>query len=124
VRCISLSRELHLNAVISSGKCFLAPSGRLSAQTSGTEGGNCAVFVTGSASLKSAQIPMVPKRMRFAWRLTERFDRVGLVVVDVEHRVEFGQLKQVTNLFGQFEELYLAALILGRGVGGYQLSQA
>jgi hypothetical protein len=119
MRCIRLIHELRLNAITNNGIRLQQRLDSPPPQTSGPEVGNCAVFVTGSTIADSAQTPTVPKRLRFAWWLSERFDRIGLVIVDVKHGVELGQLKQVANLFGQLEELHVAALILGRRVGGH-----
>src|SRR5215472_5063219 len=43
--------------------------------------------------------------------LFERFDRLALVVLDVEDGVELGDLEQVVNFLGEVEQLELAALV-------------
>ena len=60
-----------------------------------------------------------------SWRLLcERLDRVCFVVLDVEDGVEFGDLEQVVNLFGQIQELQFAAAVADGGESADQFADA
>src|ERR1035437_3488255 len=56
--------------------------------------------------------------------LLERLDRGSFAVFHVEHGVELGNLKQIIDFLGEVQELEFAALILGRGEGADQFTDA
>ncbi len=56
--------------------------------------------------------------------LPERFDGVRFVVLDVKDGVQLGDLQQVVDLFGEVEQLEIAALIAHRGEGADQFADA
>src|SRR5579871_1610614 len=56
--------------------------------------------------------------------LGERGDCGSLVVLHVEDGVQLGDLEEVMDLFGQVEQLQLAAAVLHRGEGADQLADA
>ncbi len=55
--------------------------------------------------------------------LLEGRDGAGLVVVDVENGVELGQLEQVMDLLGEFQQLERSSLILRRGKCAHEFAQ-
>src|SRR5271170_5299656 len=56
--------------------------------------------------------------------LGEGRDGGCFVVLDVEDRVELGDLEQVVDLLGEVQELQLAALVADGGIGADQLADA
>jgi len=59
-----------------------------------------------------------PKLNSIATRpLPERLHRGSLVVLNVEHGIELGDLQQVVDFLGQVQQLEFAALIFYGGIG-------
>src|SRR5450755_2381906 len=56
--------------------------------------------------------------------LAEAFYGIGFVGVNVEYRVELGDLQKVFHFFGQVQKLQFAAAIFDGGEGGDHLSDA
>jgi len=76
----------------------------------------------GHPALRDGLFDPVPSLARQL--LLVRSDRACFVVVDVEYRIELGELEQVVDLLGQLEELERCALILGRSESSDQLAKA
>ncbi len=73
---------------------------------------------TGRQNIKDRSVKSLKKEQHSQPRMTgafsgrgERFDRLGLVFLDVKHGVELGDLQKIVDVLAQVHQLQLTALV-------------
>lgn len=94
---------------------------RASRSPANLDGEYCAVVKTASLlqALVDATSVAFPRP-----RLGEASDRVRFFFVDIENRVQLGDLQQILHTFGQAQQLQRAAIVRHRREAGNQFADA